>query len=151
MGMHIIIVKHLMSGFMDYNKAFPFYFEKNPGSIYMGYGQDGWNRLVPQDRVLEDLEYLTQMYPAYSRKYQGMIKSMMGKMDYEGSFIYDQYPDRITFMRLVDSAMKIIGENEKNNENIDWEDNELWIKELVTVILYNEMLIMRRKKNKYIY
>jgi hypothetical protein len=76
---------------------------------------------------------------------------MMGKMDYEGSFIYDQYPDRITFMRLVDSAMKIISENEKNNAGIDWEDNELWIKELVTVILYNEMLIMRRKKNKYIY
>jgi hypothetical protein len=47
--------------------------------------------------------------------------------------------------------MKIISENEKNNEKIDWEDNELWIKELVTVILYNEMLIMRRKKNKYIY
>jgi hypothetical protein len=151
MGMHIIIIKYYFRGFMDYNKTFPFYFEKNPGSIYMGYGQDGWNRLVPQDRVLEDLEYLTQMYPAYSRKYQGRIKSMMGKMDYEGSFIYDQYPDRITFMRLVDSAMKIISENEKNNERIDWEDNELWIKELVTVILYNEMLIMRRKKNKYIY
>jgi hypothetical protein len=151
MGMHIIIIKYYFRGFMDYNNAFPFYFEKNPGSIYMGYGQDGWNRLVPQDRVLEDLEYLTQMYPAYSRKYQGMIKSMMGKMDYEGSFIYDQYPDRITFMRLVDSAMKIISENEKNNAGIDWEDNELWIKELVTVILYNEMLIMRRKKNKYIY
>jgi adenylate kinase family enzyme len=136
---------------MEYNNILPFSFAKNPSSIYMGYGQNGWNNMVPQDRALEDLEYLSQMYPTYSRKYQGMIKSMMGKMDYDGSFIYDQYPDRITFMRMVESAMKIIHENEKNNENIDWEDNEPWIKELVTVIMYNEILTMRRKKNRYIY
>jgi adenylate kinase family enzyme len=76
---------------------------------------------------------------------------MITKLDYEGSFIYDQYPDRITFMRLVESAMKVIHENEKNNEQIDWEDNELWIIELVTVIMYNEILTLRRKKNRYIY
>jgi hypothetical protein len=51
----------------------------------------------------------------------------------------------------VESAMKVIHENEKNNEQIDWEDNELWIIELVTVIMYNEILTLRRKKNRYIY
>jgi adenylate kinase family enzyme len=136
---------------MEYNNVLPFSFAKNPSSIYMGYGQNGWNQLVPQDRVLEDLEYLSQMYPAYSRKYQGMIKSMMNKMDYEGSFIYDQYPDRITFMRMVDSAMKIIHDKEKDNEKLDWEDKEPWIRELVTVIMYNELLTMRQKKKRYIY
>jgi hypothetical protein len=51
----------------------------------------------------------------------------------------------------VESAMKIIQENEKDNENIDWQDNEPWIRELVTVIMYNEILTIRRKKNRYIY
>jgi adenylate kinase family enzyme len=136
---------------MDYNNTSPFYFAKNPGSIYMGYGQNGWNINVPQDRVLEDLEYLTQMYPAYAKKYQSLLKGMMAKMDYEGSFIYDQYPDRITFVRMIESAMKIIYENEKDNENIDWQDKEPWIRELVTVVMYNELLALRRKKNRYIY
>jgi adenylate kinase family enzyme len=76
---------------------------------------------------------------------------MMNKMDYEGSFIYDQYPDRITFMRMVDSAMKIIHDKEKDNEKLDWEDKEPWIRELVTVIMYNELLTMRQKKKRYIY
>jgi hypothetical protein len=151
MGMHIIIIKCLIRGFMDYKSTFPFYFAKNPSSIYMGYGQNGWNINVPQDRALEDLEYLTQMYPSYAKKYSVMLRGMIGKMDYEGSFIYDQYPDRITFARMVDSAMKIISESEKDNENIDWEDNEPWIRELVTVIMYNEILTLRRKKNRYIY
>ena len=34
-------------------------------------------------------------------------------MDYEGSFIYDQYPDKLTMRRMVDSVMAVI----KNNED----------------------------------
>jgi hypothetical protein len=138
---------------MDYNNVLPLYFGKNPGSIYMGYGQNGWNTMVPQDRVLEDLEYLSQMYPTYSKKYCAMLKGMIDRVDYDGSFIYDEYPDRITFMRTVDSAMKVIRENDDPSDGggISWEDKEPWIRELVTVIMYNEILIKRRKKNRYIY
>lgn len=136
---------------MDNQNDFPIYFPKNPSSIYMGYGQNGKNILIPQDRVLEDLEYLTQMYPSYARKYQGLLKGMIGKMDYDGSFIYDQYPDRITFARLVETAMKVIENDEAGNEEIDWEDNKPWIRELVTVVIYNEILTLRRKKLRYIY
>ena len=94
---------------MDYYSAFPFYMG------YQGYGQWAQPGMVQEDRILEDLEYLQQMYPTYARKYQSVISSVVDKMDYEGSFIYDQYPDKLTMRRMVDSVMAVI----KNNEDTE--------------------------------
>ncbi|MDE7272005.1 MAG: hypothetical protein K2N95_02935 [Lachnospiraceae bacterium] len=98
---------------MDYYSAFPFYMG------YQGYGQWAQPGIVPEDRILEDLEYLQQMYPTYARKYQNAISSVVDKMDYEGSFIYDQYPDKLTLQRMVESVMAIIKTNEEAMGNIN--------------------------------
>ena len=153
---------------MDYYSAFPFYMG------YQGYGQWAQPGIVPEDRILEDLEYLRQMYPAYAKKYQNAISSVVDKMDYDGSFIYDQYPDKLTIQRMVESVMTIIrtnegtmeepqasvlvdsGQNITDRDGMDrvlteqapWREKEPWIRELVTVLMYYEILSRRRKKNK---
>ncbi len=150
---------------MDYYSAFPFYMG------YQGYGQWGQPGVVPEDRILEDLEYLQQMYPTYARKYQGVISSVVDKMDYDGSFIYDQYPDKLTIQRMVESVVAVIRTNEETasgdqeqgaqpnvagsdmtdralTEQAPWREKEPWIRELVTVLTYYEILARRRKKNK---
>lgn len=128
---------------MDYYRAFPF---------YMGYGQQ-WNNpmLSNEDRILEDMEYLQQMYPSYAKKYQSVIVSVVDKVDYDGSFIYDQYPDKLTLMRMVQSIMTVVKANEENTEltpgeSVPWEEKEQWIRELVTVLMYNDIIRRRRKK-----
>lgn len=168
---------------------------------YQGFGQWGQPGVVPEDRILEDLEYLQQMYPTYARKYQGVISSVVDKMDYDGSFIYDQYPDKLTIQRMVTSVMAVIKTNEQNagesstvpmntaipvnginqmnppsgmsengmpampetdvagsnvtdktlTENAPWSEKEPWIRELVTVLMYYEILTRRRKKNRQWY
>ncbi len=131
---------------MDYYKAFPF---------YMGYGQQ-WNipMLANEDRILEDMEYLQQMYPSYAKKYQGVINSVVDKVDYNGSFIYDQYPDKTTLLRMVQSIMTVIKANEDQaaelapSESVPWEEKESWIQELVTVLMYNDIIKRRRRKAK---
>ena len=131
---------------------------------YQGYGQWAQPGMVPQDRILEDLEYLQQMYPTYAKKYHGVISSVVDKTDYEGSFIYDQYPDKLTIQRMVASVMTIIRTNEEASpekeagedtvtdktltEKAPWEEKEPWIRELVTVLMYYEILTRRRKKNR---
>lgn len=174
---------------MDYYSTFPFYMG------YQGYGQWAQPGIVPEDRILEDLEYLQQMYPTYARKYQNTINNVVDKMDYDGSFIYDQYPDKLTIQRMVESVMAIIRTNEESmnagmgmpvqsqgampetamlqgvaenpmqaapvegimgsnvadkalTEQAPWCEKEPWIRELVTVLLYYEILARRRKKNK---
>lgn len=76
---------------MDYYSAFPFYMG------YQGYGQWAQPGMVPEDRILEDLEYLQQMYPTYARKYQSAISSIVDKMDYEGSFCTINIPTSLPF------------------------------------------------------
>lgn len=160
---------------MDYYRAFPFYmgYRDMPyrDTVFQGYGQ--WNQTaagqpmaVPEDRIMEDLEYLQQMYPTYAKKYQNVISSIVDKMDYENSFIYDQYPDKLTLQRMVVSVMAVIKSNEENTgsdereeqdgtvdnrtltENAPWKEKEPWIRELVTVLLYYEILMRRRKKHE---
>ena len=150
---------------MDYYSAFPFYMG------YQGYGQWAQPGIVSEDRILEDLEYLQQMYPTYARKYQNTIGSVVDKMDYDGSFIYDQYPDKLTIQRMVESVVAVIrtyeetasGDQEQGaqpnvagsdmtdralTEQAPWREKEPWIRELVTVLTYYEILARRRKKNK---
>ena len=92
---------------MDYYRAFPFYMG------YQGYGQWAQPGMIPEDRILEDLEYLQQMYPTYAKKYQSVISSVVDKVDYDDSFIYDQYPDKLTIQRMVASVMAVIKTNEE--------------------------------------
>ncbi len=147
---------------MDYYSAFPFYMG------YQGYGQWAQPGIVSEDRILEDLEYLQQMYPTYARKYQNTIGSVVDKMDYDGSFIYDQYPDKLTIQRSVVAVIRTneetaSGDQEQGaqpnvagsdmtdralTEQAPWREKEPWIRELVTVLTYYEILARRRKKNK---
>lgn len=160
---------------MDYYRAFPLYmgYRDMPyhDTVYQGYGQ--WNQaqagqpmMVPEDRILEDLEYLQQMYPTYAKRYQSVISNVVDKIDYDNSFIYDQYPDKFTLQRMVVSVMAVIKANEEKagnrensaqgetvddntlTENAPWKEKEPWIRELVTVLIYNEILMRRRKKHE---
>ena len=173
---------------MDYYKAFPFYmgYRDTPynsmpynSTPYQGYGQ--WNQennrqpiMLPEDRILEDMEYLQQMYPTYAKNYQNVISSVVDKMDYEGSFIYDQYPDKLSIQRMVASVITVIKANEEkenggtdmdaNAEQVEdmevlvtantlterapWKEKEPWIRELVTVLMYYEILGRRKRRQK---
>lgn len=157
---------------MDYYRTFPFYmgYRDIPygDMVYQGYGQwnqsqSGFPMMVPEDRILEDLEYLQQMYPTYAKKYQSVAGSVVDKMDYDNSFIYDEYPDKFTLQKMVESVMSVIKENEEktenglndesNDENVlteaaSWREKEPWIRELVTVLIYNEVLMRRRKRHE---
>ncbi len=55
----------------------------------------------PEDSVTRDLEYLQQMYPVQAKKYQKLIARVLDRIDYEGSMIYDEYPDKWQIYRLT--------------------------------------------------
>lgn len=166
---------------MDYYKAFPSftgYRDIPSGStIYKGYGQQSIGVIQQpmffEDRMIEDMEYLQQMYPTYAKKYQSVIKSAVDKVDYESSFIYDQYPDKLSIQRMVSGVMEVIRRNEekealdaddaRNGENdgitnntadaalterAPWSEKEPWIMELVTVVMYYDILGRRKRRQK---
>lgn len=74
-----------------------------------------------EDTVTRDLEYLQQMYPMEAKKYQKIIAETLDRLDYEGSMIYDEYPDRWQIYRLtqviVDKIKKMEGEEAAASRN----------------------------------
>lgn len=115
----------------------------------------GWNGPLPfymtypdyagserEAMLLRDLEYLQQMYPNDIRKFQRRIAQILDRSDYEGSMIYDEYPDRYSLRAMAQSMAKIL---EKEEEKAPTED-------MIQVLLFNEIYKRRhggRRGNFY--
>ena len=102
----------------------------------------GWNGPLPfymtypdyqtsnrEAMLLQDLEYLQQMYPNDVKRYQKRIADMLDKADYEGSMIYDEYPDRYSLLAMTKT---ICGVLEK-------EESEAPGEAMIQVLLFNEV------------
>ncbi|MDE5680719.1 MAG: hypothetical protein K2I01_09900 [Lachnospiraceae bacterium] len=119
---------------MDYqHRVLPF---------YMSYSTPYFMR--EEDSVLKDLEYLQQMYPAQAKQLQKRIAEILDKMDYEGSMLYDEYPDKWQLYRLSENIVTILKQEEEEQDSEPaspekWE----WIKDMVQIVMYYE--IYRRR------
>lgn len=49
-----------------------------------------------------DLQYLQQMYPADAKRMQRKVEEACDRLDYEGSMMYDEYPDRVSMLLMCD-------------------------------------------------
>lgn len=119
--------------------------------FYMTY-QTPW-ALGEEDKVLKDLDYLQQLYPVQVKKYQKRIADIVDKMDYEGSMIYDEYPDRWQLYRLAENILEIM--KREDYEQKDKEDmtsqnaaEEAWkwesLADMIQILLFHEIYRRRR-------
>ena len=102
-----------------------------------------------EDTATRDLEYLQQMYPAEAKKYQKMVAGILDKLDYEGSMIYDEYPDRWQMYKLSQDILDRIRrqeEKEHPDKEIPKETWE-WASDLVQIILFYE--VYKRRHNNH--
>ena len=116
-----------------------------PIPFFMAY--PGYLTAFPQNRSEEkkwsrDFEYLRQTYPVQVRVYQRRVEEILDKVDYEGSMIYDEYPDRMgiqSLSRMV--ANTLIKESGEEQEAAP--DNDL--EGLIQVLVCNEICRRRHK------
>lgn len=73
-----------------------------------------------QDGVMRDLEYLQEMYPLEAKKYQKVIAEILDRLDYEGSMIYDEYPDKWQIYRLTQIVTDKVKESGKEEPAEDF-------------------------------
>lgn len=126
---------------MDHHRILPFYMTYPLPLFYQ-----------EEDKVQRDLEYLQQMYPTEAKRYQQKIASMLDKIDYDGSMIYDEYPDRMRLYSLAQDIVNQIKKEESMNpmSNMSDSDNpEKWehLSELVQILLFYE-IYRRRHTNR---
>lgn len=99
-----------------------------------------------EDTVMRDLEYLQEMYPAEAKKYQKMIAEILDRLDYEGSMIYDEYPDRWQIYHLAKIVMDKI-KQQAAAEDPEHAECPAGLDDLVQVLLCGE-IYRRRHSNR---
>ncbi len=99
-----------------------------------------------EDSIIRDLEYLQQMYPKEAKKYQKMIVSILDKLDYEGSMIYDEFPDRWQLYKLsTDILDRIKREEHEKEDNETSPEKWEWVGDMIQILLFYE--IYKRRHN----
>lgn len=115
---------------------------ENKLPYYMAYPMP----LVYDDERRErmDYEYMKSMYPDIAKKLLPYIEDECDRMEFEGSMIYDEYPDRLQLMligrRLLDNARKdkVFSELERETGKKGNKDRN-WIQDFIQVMLYQEI------------
>ena len=94
-----------------------------------------------EETIIRDLEYLQQMYPKEAKRYQKVISGILDKLDYEGSMIYDEYPDKWQLYKLSkDITDRIRREDEKVDPSCgDMPEKWEWRGDLVQILLCYEI------------
>lgn len=119
-----------------------------------------------------DLQYLQQMYPADAKRMQKKVEEELDKLEYEGSMMYDEYPDRVSMLLICDRIEKALAREDAERqvkEEADMEPDEEMNamdmrrrdrgdrddyrfdrgrRNLLEVLLYNEMHKRRCKRRQ---
>ena len=102
-----------------------------------------------EDSVQGDLEYLQQMYPAEAKRYQKKVASILDKIDYEGSMIYDEYPDRMRLYQLGEDILNQIKREDMEGTGETEDNPEKWnrVGDMIQILLFYE--IYRRRHTNH--
>lgn len=106
-----------------------------------------------ENTIIRDLEYLQQMYPAEAKRYQKVISDILDKLDYEGSMIYDEFPDRWQLYKLSADILDRIRREEEKSLQEDPEKEAAkasperwkWMGDMIQILLFYE--IYKRRHN----
>ena len=102
-----------------------------------------------EDTAERDLDYLIQLYPEQAKKYRERISRMLDGMDYQGSMIYDEYPDRLALLRLAESVQARIRQEEEEEQGRETSvEDSRDRKTLIQILLYYEIFRRRRRNGR---
>lgn len=99
-----------------------------------------------EDAVMRDLEYLQEMYPREARRYQKKVGRLLDRFDYDGSVIYDEYPDRLAVYKMAQDMMAVIAKEEAEAGNEIPEEKMPEVTEIVQILMCDEIYKRRRSK-----
>ena len=98
-----------------------------------------------EDAAMRDLEYLQEMYPREARRFQQKLARLLDPLDYAGSAIYDEYPDRLAVYKMADDMTAVICREEKEEGREIEQERLPEMRQLIHVLLCQEIYRRRRR------
>lgn len=120
-------------------RAFPWLY---PYGNQMNY----WNLWNSPERMEDEMDTkrLRELYPLMARRLQPYVEDVCSRLEYPGSMMYDEYPDRLSLLKKSKEVWDCAQAGEKFGENApEWEQ----LQDLIGVLLLQEMM-RRRKRNR---
>ena len=90
-------------------------------------------RFMVDDGLIEkDYDYMHLMIPNIAFSIIEHIEELCDRLEYEGSFLYDEYPDKTTLLNLTDKVLDKVSASELPT-----------LKDLIQTMLCDEFLFRR--------
>lgn len=136
--------------YMNIQNYNPYGYDDTNGILpyYMKYPmQDFYSNEEENDR---DIEYIKSLYPEKMRQIQEIIEEECDKLEYEGSMMFDEYPDKLMMRTLCN---QIYDKTEGLDMGEIYEATQLrtyhhrpqnnWKRDIISVLLFNEFFQRR--------
>lgn len=101
---------------MDYKQDQIFYpqFDVPKMPFYMSYPMQ--NLYLTELEYEKDMERMKELYPKEVGKILEYVEDECDKMEYEGSLMFDEYPDRLMLEAVVERIYQNMAQDEERNE-----------------------------------
>lgn len=102
-----------------------------------------------------DMERMKELYPSEAKKIMEYVEDECDRMEYEGSLMFDEYPDRLMLRRICDRVYDKVSDTATSEPAAEAEEQEVeevfeqqrrrrgsrngGLYNLIEVLLYNEM------------
>ena len=115
--------------FMYYDKFFPFYVAYANPALYDG------------ERLQEkEFQLMKSYYPQTVRQIQQRVEAECERLDYEGSMLYDEYPDKYMLYHICSQIKEDLTQVQ--------EEHRGFLDELIQVLLYQEISRRRCRRHR---
>jgi hypothetical protein len=105
---------------MDYRTYMPFGYGQMP--YYAGYGFPlDYN---DEEQIEKDKEYLKSLYPAQAKAIQALVEEECDKLEYEGSIMFDEYPDKLGLQKIATDIYNQLNIEEASVETAQVDEEE---------------------------
>lgn len=106
---------------------------------------------VDEDKMRRrDAEYMKSMYPKMAKIVIPFVEEECDRLEYEGSLIYDAYPDKLMLGLMCGRVTRrSLEELDTRGQFLD-DSSRIWFREMVEVLVYQEISKRREiwRKNK---
>lgn len=146
---------------MDYNNYSgrePWRYMQQNYPFYTPYSMQAQGNYLSEMEYEKDLDRMKEMYPMEVKKIQKYVDEECDRMEYEGSLMFDEYPDKTMLLRVCKNIMdRIQAEDEAQTETEDELESSEYrrrpprgdgLSDLVEVLLYNEMYKRRCRRRR---
>jgi hypothetical protein len=109
------------------------------------------NMTVDDDR---DIDYVKEMYPLTFSRIQELVEKECDMQEFIGSMMFDEYPDKLSVMQIVNRIFDTVKKEENEcaeKESCTKYPSDQWLKDIIMVLLLNEMYRRRRKNRTKFY